>query len=324
MSNELFPPFPKVSVIVPTLNVAHYLPGCLDSVKANQYSSENVEIVIIDNGSSDATREIARKYTDKVFVYETATIAALRNRGAEHAEGEVLAFIDSDCLADPGWLRAGVRTVTEEKCVGGSLYEIPIDAVWLERDWFTLRSRGRTETTHTGAGNLFITKALFNEVGGFDEKLTTGEDTEFCARVSKIAKVISNEEIKAIHLGNPKTLYQFFRREMWYGLGAFGSFRVNRFDKPLWGTIAFLLLTICQLAGILAFGVGWGSWLFIGASIGILSLLLCTVAYRYKWLNGVGHAVRLLLLYYVFYLGRSVALFCLLFNREYYHNIKSK
>ncbi len=324
MSLELFPPYPRVSVIVPTLNVDHFIRGCLESVVECSYPSSEVEIIIIDNGSEDQTVEIAKEFTDHVHVHKGITIAEMRNRGADYATGEVLAFLDSDCLADSEWMKAGVQTVLEEECIGGSLYEIPEDAVWLERDWFTLRSPGRVETTHTGAGNLFITKKLFTEVGGFDTSLITGEDAEFCARVAKVAKVISDERIRAIHLGNPKTLYQFFRRELWYGLGAFGSFRVNCFDKPLLGTIAFLLLTIIQIVGLGVWAFGAGCTLFAVGSFGVLLLLALTVAHRRKWLRGVGHATRLLLLYYIFYFGRSIALFYVLFDKELYHNIKRK
>jgi len=315
---------PSVSVIIPARNVENFLPGCIAAVRANKFQPDRVQIIVVENGSSDSSFKIAEKFADKVISFPDLSIGALRNRGAEVASGEILAFLDADCLADPLWLYHGTRTVLERECIGGSLYDVPEDAGWIEKDWFCQRSPGVIEVTHTGGGNLFITADLFAKAGGFDENLVTGEDYEFCARVRKIAPVISDDRIRTIHLGNPKTLYQFLRREIWYGLGAFGSFRISLFDKPVIGTLIFaiaILIQLVALVGIL-FGLALFSW-FLVATGAVVVLLLATLYYRRRYLNGVRHFFSLSLMYYLYYLGRSISLLYILMGRSFYHNIKA-
>jgi glycosyltransferase involved in cell wall biosynthesis len=90
---------PTISVLIPAFNVAKYLPKCLDSLQAQTYT--NLEIILIDDGSSDDTLQVANAYALKdsrihVYSYENAGISKTRNRALEHASGELLFFIDSD------------------------------------------------------------------------------------------------------------------------------------------------------------------------------------------------------------------------------------
>lgn len=313
--------WPAVSVIVPCLDAERDLAVCLASVHACRYPA--LELIVVDNGSRDRSVEIANQYATRVYEIPGVTISALRNRAAAEAQGRILAFLDADCVPHPNWLREGVSALRPEPCVAGHAYDVPEDASWIERDWSLQRDPGRHEAAGLPGGNLFVEKDAFHRIGGFDERLRTGEDAEFCKRASQRMRVISDDRIRVVHLGNPKTLAQFLRREIWYGLGAFGSLSIEKFDLPLIGTLAFLLSTLGQLAGLAAVAAGHSAgWLLASVAM-LFALLGLTLTHRRRFLRGVGHTLRLACLYYLYYLGRTISLFYVATGRPYYHFIKS-
>jgi glycosyltransferase involved in cell wall biosynthesis len=281
-----------------------------------------VEIVVVDNGSTDNTLAICREYTDRILSHPELRVGAMRNRGAAAATGQVLAFLDADCVADAGWLTAAEAALSESPCVTGDSYDIPPNPHWIERAWFAQEHRGRRATHLIPAGNMIVPRELFLRLGGFDEKLLTGEDAEFCQRAAQAVPVIADDRLRVVHLGNPKTLKKFISREMWHGMGALGSLRLNWNDKPLFGTVLFLLLTVTQIAGLVLAALGRGSGVFWFGTSGVVLLLLATVGYRMRAIRDRGAVPSLALLYYVYYFGRSIALLMLLGGKDFRRRAK--
>jgi glycosyltransferase involved in cell wall biosynthesis len=311
---------PFVSVIIPAKNARSYIEKCILAVRENSYPSEKTELIVVDNGSTDSTTEISSRLADKVLTMQEGTISAARNKGASVARGEILAFLDADCIPVPGWLSAGVNTVLEYKGLVGANYSVPENPVWIESVWFRNCHQEVMEVHHLPAGNLFISAELFNSIAGFNESLITGEDSELCTRVKKIAPVVSNPDISVIHLGNPKTLLQHFKREIWLGLGGAYLYRDGRVNKPLIMTLFFVSGTVLQLVGAtgLLFGQDWLNVLLYGTIL-ISLVLLATLFARRKSITSLSAIFQLAVLYYIFYAGRAVSLFFLLCNRNYYH-----
>jgi hypothetical protein len=204
----------------------------------------------------------------------------------------------------------------------GDSYDIPSNPHWIERAWFAQEHRGRRLTQLIPAGNMILPRELFFRLGGFDEQLVTGEDAEFCQRAARIVPVIADDRLRVVHLGNPKTLKKFISREMWHGMGALGSLRLNWNDKPLFGTVAFLLLTLAQIAGVALAVLGRGSWLFWFGTFGVAILLVATVAYRMRAIRDWRAVPSLIVLYYVYYFGRSIALLMLLGGKDFRRRAK--
>lgn len=305
---------PYISVIIPAYNESRFIGLCLESIKNQTYNKERIEIIVVDNGSKDNTVEIARRYTDKIFVVPNVTVAALRNFGAGKASGEILAFIDADCVAEPEWLERAVYRLNETICITGSQYALKDSPSWIERAWFSQRHSGVRKVNYINSGNLIVPYDIFMKIGGFNESLHTGEDYEFCMRARRYVDIISDDSIRVVHLGNPKTLRQFLRREIWHGLGAFGSLKFNIFDKPLMGTLIFLLLSLLQVFGLI--NLSTRPYIFFLSSTGLIVLLLLTVLYRRRFLKDLRHFMELLLLYYFYYMGRALSLFYLLSGKK--------
>ena len=106
---------PKVSVIIPTHNHAHFLPKCLESVKTQTYS--DYEIIVINNGSTDNTEEVIKRFGWNNLRYhyqqDTGSVASPRNTGIRLARGKYVAFLDSDDLWYPEKLRKTMRILEE-------------------------------------------------------------------------------------------------------------------------------------------------------------------------------------------------------------------
>lgn len=214
---------PFVSIIVPVLNGARHIGKCLDSLEAVDYPRDRYEIIVIDNGSTDNTVEIVKGYRDVVLLIKTKVrVGTVRNYGATNSRGEILAFIDSDCIAARAWLQNGVQTLLNDPGTGiaGSHYLPPESCSWVGKVW---RARSRYnkfmgEVTYIPGGNIFISRGHFNSIGGFNEDLVSAEDVDLCHRARmKGYRIFSNPEITVYHLGDNLTLTRFFKNEVMRG-----------------------------------------------------------------------------------------------------------
>ena len=179
---------PRVSVVVPVYNKAPFLAAALDSVVAAVRAYENAELIIVDHGSTDGSRELLEsRYANEARIadFRGGTIAAVRNQGARLATGSVLSFIDADCVIPPDYLDRLVEVLAASGA-GATGAEVvpPPSPSWVEDVWYRLHRRaGDGEQEWIGSANLAVLREAFDAVGGFDECLVTGEDTELCQRL---------------------------------------------------------------------------------------------------------------------------------------------
>src|SRR5438552_3697672 len=136
------PSEPAVSFIVPALNAESTLGACLDAILAARSVATRKEVLLIDNGSTDHTAEIARRRGVKVISAPGRSVAALRNLGVRLAEGEIVAFVDADCVIAPDWLEKALVHFGDS-AVGavGSPTHVPNHATWVQRTWALHRHR---------------------------------------------------------------------------------------------------------------------------------------------------------------------------------------
>lgn len=181
--DELLPPLapfdetnpaahPFVSVVLPTRNRAHLLPDALDGLLAQDYPADRWELVLINDGSTDATADVIAGYADRfpcrVVTDNTGGIgaAAARNAGMRLAQGDIVAHTDDDTHCPPGWLRAGAQGFERDVAfVAGPVYPDP-------RDRMTFFSWVMNQPTDNGTyptSNIFYRRLAVLEAGGFDE-----------------------------------------------------------------------------------------------------------------------------------------------------------
>lgn len=177
------------------------------------------QVIVVDNFSTDNSYEAALQLPCKT-IRTKGTVAAVRNSGAALAKTTFLAFIDADVIISPGWSLAALETINnyqKQEILTGSICIAPNNGNWIERTWFGALQR-RNNHNYINSGNLIIHRTLFNHIRGFDESLTSGEDVDLCQRAQKAGgRVIHEARVEAVHLGYPKTLSHFFKREVWHG-----------------------------------------------------------------------------------------------------------
>jgi glycosyltransferase involved in cell wall biosynthesis len=241
-----------ISVIIPAKNEARSIGRCIQSLFASACQNVTMEVIVVDNGSMDDTVKIAEELGAKVFVRKDLHISGLRNYGVAHASFNIIAFIDADCEAVPGWIDNAVSTLTKDSTIGivGDYYQLPGMPGWIESAYFSSLPRRIREVNFLSGGNMVMSKETFLKVGGFDERNITAEDYVLCLKVrSEGYRILADPNVAVVHHGNSKTLYRYFKREMWCGLGMLDIFKYGKITMPLLWAIANIIL----LVGILAF-----------------------------------------------------------------------
>lgn len=313
---------PLTSIIIPAKNEESFITNTLSSLKFLNYEKEKIEIIVINNGSTDQTKKVAENFGAKVIDVTAATVGKLRNIGAQAAKGEFLAFLDADCVPTKNWLKNACALLLEEDCVTGCQVSCPINATWIEKAWFSDEHSGRNMVKHINSGNLLIRKNTFFRIGGFDDSLITGEDAEFCARAIKQVKVIEDGAIRVVHLGNPKKIWDFFRREIWHGLGAFGTFRHNWLDKPLLATALFTVSSLALVAGLAIHQSAYRAiFLLLGLTIPVCIAIL-SAGMKCVKRRKIIYFLPLIALYFAYFTGRAIALVLLACRIKRYQRVR--
>ena len=211
---------PLLSFVVPVRNDATRLLNCIRSIEAN-VAPPPYEVVVVDNGSTDDSVLVAKRSGATVLSLPGVKVSALRNAGAAAAKGEVLAFVDADHLLDSRWMSSAAEILENAGVSGaGAPCSTPSDANWVQWTYGLLRPlvKGQEPTEWLGSGNLALRKEAFVAVGGFDTSLESCEDVDLCNRLVKAGyRLVSDERMRNVHLGDPRTLKALFFGELWRG-----------------------------------------------------------------------------------------------------------
>jgi cellulose synthase/poly-beta-1,6-N-acetylglucosamine synthase-like glycosyltransferase len=198
---------PKVTVIAPVYNDQQRIGILIDSLLNQDYPRDRYEVIIVDNGSTDQSPARIKKYEGIVFLeeHDVQSSYAARNKGIAHAAGEILAFIDSDCMADPQWIREGVDAILKNNAdFAGGKVEFFFSAkqtVFGMYDSMT-SMQNQLYVKHMGASttsNLFVRSRLFQETGLFPSVKSGGDMQWTRAATQKGYKIIYAEKAVVKH-----------------------------------------------------------------------------------------------------------------------------
>jgi len=245
---------PIASIIIPAFNEETYISLALSSILRLDYPKDCLEVIVIDNNSSDNTFQKAAQFTDQAFILKNGNVGAVRNFGARKAKGEILCFIDADCIVPSNWINVGLKTVLSGKIIAGGGYKRRSDANWVERHWLLENPQRPTLQKDLLGGCIILKKADFFAVNGFDEKMTSGEDSDLSRRFRNLGYEIAiKEELSVVHLGNPNRLWTFFKRQIWHSEN-YLQFPKDSFKDPTFILCAFFLTLILVLIGAIFSG----------------------------------------------------------------------
>ena len=181
------------SVIVPTYNEEGCISKCLTSIHEQDFPRSQYEIIVADSSSSDGTASIAASLADKIIATDKRGIAHGRNFGAQHAEGDILVFVDADVTLDPGFLRELVVAFRERNVLGVTGLAIPGDGNLFQRavyrgTYILVRLFNSLGLPLYPGLCVAYRKETFDMVEGFREDFGIVEDLDLSKRISKLGK----------------------------------------------------------------------------------------------------------------------------------------
>ncbi|MFH0818322.1 MAG: glycosyltransferase [Candidatus Micrarchaeota archaeon] len=221
-----------ISVVIPTLNEEKCVRMCLESLKKQDYQGE-YEIILVDAYSSDKTAQIAKEYTDRVFLLPPKGPGMARNYGATQAKYPLVAFIDADCIAPSDWLSKIEENFKSTELIGLGGVLRPQEGLMFDKMMFRLTSDWWVRiSAWLGIYQLYgnccaYRKEKFFELKGFNTNVSFWEDTELSMRMKKIGKChidgrwyVETSTRRFRQMGYPKVF--------WVNMKAFISFAMHK------------------------------------------------------------------------------------------------
>jgi len=304
----------QFSVIIPAKNEQENIGRCLDSIFQVEWDPRQFEVIVVDNGSSDATPRIAAEKGAAVYRQPALTISGLRNFGAARARGEILAFMDADCTVDRSWLFEAAKYLSRGDIVCfGSPPRVPPGATWVQRAWYQVRRKkvALGETAWLESMNMFVRREAFSLCHGFDEALITCEDYDISLRLKAFGKVFADAGVLAFHYGEASSLSHFFRKELWRGVGNLRGVLRHGVKLSELPSICFPMLhclVLVALAAGLVLAKLDAALFFVACALFLVwQSLLLSLSFLKYYRGSLSHVAQIFVLLNVYYLARGVA-----------------
>jgi mycofactocin system glycosyltransferase len=271
--------YPYVTVIIPVRNRPGEIAACLQSLSRLDYPQDKIEVIVIDDASDDNTPDVVSTFPVHLIpLKEHRQASFCRNLAAQRAHGEILAFFDSDCVADQLWLKELIPAFSDPSngAVGGT-----VDAYYDNKgldcyekvksslnmgSWFK-SSHEANNFFYLPSCNLLVRRALFLKLKGFKEDMHVGEDVDFCWRLQDQGHRIEYRPIGTVYHRHRNTIRQFCARRFDYGtseplLQKNHTNRIKQFLVPL-PAVGFWGLVLVSIAS---------GWLALLGACGIVLL----------------------------------------------------
>lgn len=273
---------PDLSVVIASLNGAERVQRCIAALSA-QSTSAALELIVVDDGSSDSTSHVARRHGAIVVRHTTNLgVSVARNSGIKVATAPVVAFLDDDCEPDPQWAARLLDAYSDDvTAVGGELavsahpgimlgyllrhnplapQEIELERsgkllyrlwLYLRRQWIQPQHNGRRQVLSFASANMSVRRQALLEIGGFDGRIRFGsEDEDLCWRLLRAfpgSRLVFDPDARATHHFKP-SLRDTLRRSRVYGSGSAMMFHKWPSVRPTFFPFPIIVLAILVLS----------------------------------------------------------------------------
>lgn len=245
---------PSVSIVVPVKNGESTIEELLDSLQKLDCDKRNVEVVIVDGNSRDATRDIVQKYPFRLVLEKRAGLNVARNSGIKNSSGEIIAFTDSDCMVANDWIKRIVRDFEDSSiscvagnangCEDGFFSEYADESMVPVMPSFEKREKlDMIKLFRNPAGcNIALRRKAVEEVGYFDEAIKLGfDEIELIERICRAGhKILVDPKVLVRHK-HRSTLKDLLKQNFRYGRGS-GFLLKRKKMKDMFSTWSFLSL----------------------------------------------------------------------------------
>jgi glycosyltransferase involved in cell wall biosynthesis len=240
------PAYPRLSVVVCSYNAERTMAACLASLEALNYP--NYEVIVVNDGSTDRTLEIAERFSYcRIISQSNKGLSAARNVGAQAATGEIVAYTDSDCVADPDWLTYLVAKMEAAQLMacGGPNFPPPEDslvpaAVAVSPGGPTHVLLSDDVAEHIAGCNMAFRRDVLLRLGGFDPVYrAAGDDVDICWRLQDAGYTIGFSAAAVVWHFRRNTVKAYFGQQRGYGKAealvySKHPFRFNLFGQAKW------------------------------------------------------------------------------------------
>ena len=288
----------RFSVIVPTYNRLDEIRELLQSLERQILSKDKFEIIIVDDGSTDATEEYIKNMMEKAtlnlsfYKQDHKGPGPARNTGMEHAKGEYCVFVDSDCIADENWLKAYDEQIIEPVAGFGGPDKVRADFSPLQKaidysmtSFITTggirgSSKKKISKYYPRSFNMGVHAEVVEKIGGFGT-LRHGQDIEFTHRIRSQGETVKVIEAVVYHKRRT-SLWRFFKQVYNWGVARINLYKIDKgmleaiHFFPFLGTSFILVFLVCLAI--------WPSVLWPVGVAGIAMLLLMAIhgIFKYK------------------------------------------
>lgn len=245
---------PLISIIIPAYNEGKYINRCLESLLAQSYKS--IEIIVIDDGSSDRTPDIVKKYPVRLFKKNHGGPGAARNFGAIKAKGSILVFLDADMEFPEEFIGELVKPIIVEGAVG----TLHVEERVANPENILAKIRGKLTVNDFSMAYRAVKKDIFMQVGGFDLEGDYCDDRSLYPKINIPPKVVTSAYCYHRHA---KTFKEVFHQEIWRKKSEFKNEGLS--SKLLKAIIATPLLCV-------AFIVIVADYIIIATVFGVITL----------------------------------------------------
>jgi len=215
------------------------------------------------------------------------------------------------------WLKNAAYRLKDKKIGAvGAMPKVPENATWVEKTWSLIKKRKSLQKVKgISSGNFIMRREVFEEIGGFNENLLTCEDADIGYRLNKKYNLLNDNAIEVIHLREPKSLFDFFKKQIWHGShnvkGLFNHgitfSEIPSIIVPLINLLFIIMLPITSI--FLRFNFTLIIFNFFGI---ILALLVYALRKLIQCKNHrLNYFLKIFILYFIYFISRSLSLFYL-------------
>jgi glycosyltransferase involved in cell wall biosynthesis len=254
---------PFVSVVVIVYNMRETIPHCLKSLRELDYPKEKYEIIVVDGGSDDGTQDIVKDFDTNLFVEKRSGRGLARNVGIKLAKGDIVAFIDADCVAARDWLLVHIKNHFDKSvgAVGGSVINPDVSfrkvftSVYHYENFAEFDDRApKRFMYHIPTCNASFKKSVLEKVGLFEETANHYEDFILSQKLLKNGyKLLFDPSAKTYHLEKELSAIDYIKNEIQKGKW---HYRAQSLCKNMFGRLptnrvlaSFLLPSIIFVRG---------------------------------------------------------------------------
>ncbi len=225
--------YPSLTVVIPAYNAAKTLRWCLESILESDYPQDHLEVIVVDNNSTDETAAIAQRFPSVRYLSENRQGPSFaRNKGIEAAQGDLIAFLDADTYIEPNWLQEMAKALSPAEVGGAECRVIPSRALGsrsLNRfrhfnigqdTWgkYSLLSIDCFESPMINSAACLYKREALLAVGGFDTRLIRHEDIDLSKRIHRQGYQLASSEKAIAHVHyHGVSFWDYLLRAFWHG-----------------------------------------------------------------------------------------------------------